>query len=85
MSKLHKNNSLKASAEGAGQGSMEYGLESETAYTPDMDSQIGEADTWLDKVKTLVRQNKLAAFSAVVIVLILLAAIFAPLVAPYDI
>lgn len=83
MSKLHKNNSLKASAKGAGQGSMEYGLEG-TAYTPDMDSQIGEADTWLDKVKTLVRQNKLAAFSAVVIVLILLAAIFAPFVAPYD-
>lgn len=84
MSKLQKNNSLKASAEGAGQGSMEYGLEGTTAYTPDMDSQIGEADTWMDKVKTLVRQNKLAAFSAVVIVLILLAAIFAPLVAPYD-
>lgn len=48
------------------------------------DSQIGEADTWLDKGKTLVRQNKLAAFSAILIVLIILIAIFAPLVAPYD-
>ena len=48
------------------------------------EDQIGEADTWSDKVKTLVRQNKLAVFSAVVIVLILLAAVFAPLVAPYD-
>ncbi len=48
------------------------------------DSQIGEADTWLDKAKTLVRQNKLAAFSAVLIVLIILIAVFAPIVAPYD-
>ena len=47
-------------------------------------SQIGEEDTWLDKGKNLVRQNKIAAFSALVILLILLAAIFAPLVAPYD-
>ena len=48
------------------------------------EGEIGEADTWIDKIKTLVRQNKLAAFSAVVIVLIILAAVFAPLVAPYD-
>lgn len=48
------------------------------------DSQIGEADTWLDKGKTLVRQNKLAAFSAILIMLIILIAVFAPLVAPYD-
>ena len=46
--------------------------------------EIGEADTWLDKVKTLVRQNKLAAFSAVIIAVIILAAVFAPIVAPYD-
>lgn len=50
----------------------------------DVESQIGESDTWLDKVKTLVRQNKLAAVSAIVIVVIILAAVFAPLVAPYD-
>lgn len=48
------------------------------------DSQIGEADTWSDKIKTLVRQNKLAAFSAVLIVVIILIAVFAPFVAPYD-
>ena len=47
-------------------------------------AQIGEADTWQDKAKTLVRQNKLAAFSAVLIVVIILMAVFAPLVAPYD-
>lgn len=48
------------------------------------DSQIGEADTWFDKIKTLVHQNKLAAFSAILIVLIILIAVFAPLAAPYD-
>lgn len=48
------------------------------------DDQIGEADTWLDKIKTLVRQNKLAAFSAVLLLLIFLFAVFAPFVAPYD-
>lgn len=50
----------------------------------DVSDQLGEADTWKDQLMTLVRQNKLAAFSAVVIGLIILAAIFAPVVAPYD-
>lgn len=49
-----------------------------------MAAQIGESDTWLDKVKTMARQNKLAAFSAILIFFIVLAAVFAPLVAPYD-
>ncbi len=48
------------------------------------ESQIGEQETWIDQVKKLVRQNKLAAFSAVLIVVIILMAVFAPLVAPYD-
>lgn len=47
-------------------------------------SQIGESDTWMDKLKTMVRQNKLAAFSAVLIILMILVAVFAPVVAPYD-
>ena len=50
----------------------------------DFSAQIGEADTWLDKAKILVRQNKLAAFSALLIILMILIAIFAPVVAPYD-
>ena len=54
---------------------MEYG---------DTAAQIGEADTWQDKLRTLVRQNKLAAFSAVLIILMILIAVFAPVVAPYD-
>lgn len=49
-----------------------------------VESQIGERETWLDQCKTLMRQNKLAAVSAVVIVLIVLIAVFAPVVAPYD-
>ena len=50
----------------------------------DFNAEIGEADTWLDKAKTLVRQNKLAAFSALLIIFMILIAVFAPLVAPYD-
>ena len=50
----------------------------------DLAAQIGETDTILDKLKTMCRENKLAAFSALVILLITLAAIFAPIVAPYD-
>lgn len=48
------------------------------------ESQIGEADTWKDQLNKMVRQNKLAAFSAVLLILIIMAAIFAPAVAPYD-
>ena len=57
--------------------------EKKILQTSDTAAQIGEADTWLDKLKTLVRQNKLAAFSAVVIVVIALMAVFAPHIAPY--
>ena len=38
----------------------------------------------MDQVKKLIHQNKLAAFSAVLIVVIILMAVFAPLVSPYD-
>ena len=31
------------------------------------EAQLGEADTWQDKLRTLVRQNKLAVFSALLI------------------
>lgn len=56
----------------------------EKAEQEEIAAQIGESETWLDQIKTMIRQNKLAAFSALVILLILLAAVFAPLVAPYD-
>lgn len=50
----------------------------------DIASQIGESESLMDKFKTLCKENKLAVASAVVIILIALAAIFAPFVAPYD-
>lgn len=53
-------------------------------YTPDPESEIGESDTIKDKLLRMARQNKLAVFSFFVIVILILAAVFAPLVAPYD-
>lgn len=49
-----------------------------------LESQIGEADTLPDKINRMIRQNKLASASAVVILVILLLAVFAPFVSPYD-
>ena len=37
-------------------------------------AQMGESDSLADKLKILARQNKLAAFSAVILILIFLAA-----------
>ena len=85
MSKLHKSNFPPSpSSDAVKQNLTENEFGGGRGFGDDVASQIGEADTWRDKIKTLVRQNKLAAFSAVVIVVIQLAAVFAPLVAPYD-
>ena len=46
-------------------------------------AQLGEADTFASVVKRLWRENKLAAASAVVILLFVLAAILAPVLTPY--
>ena len=43
-----------------------------------------ESDRTWDRIRSMLRTNKLALIAAVVIVLIVLAAIFAPVVAPYD-
>jgi peptide/nickel transport system permease protein/oligopeptide transport system permease protein len=59
-------------------------VNNQTDDTQQLSQLIGETETAWDKIKTLCRENKLAVFSALVIVLITLAAIFAPLVAPYD-
>ncbi len=50
---------------------------------PTIESQMAEEDTIKDKLRRMCRQNKLAAFSAVVILTIVLLAIFANVVAPY--
>lgn len=49
----------------------------------DLESQIGEKDGLREKLLRMCRQNRLAAVSAVVILLVLLMAVFAPLIAPY--
>ncbi len=49
----------------------------------DLSSQIGEEDGFRDQIRRMAVQNKLAAFSAVIILLIILAALLAPVIAPY--
>lgn len=46
-------------------------------------AQLGEAETFASAVKRLWRENKLAAASAIVILLFFLAAILAPVLTPY--
>ena len=46
-------------------------------------SQIGEEESFLDLMRKMVRENKVAAVSAVIILLFVLAAVFAPLLTPY--
>ena len=49
----------------------------------DLRAQLGEAETFASAIKRLWRKNKLAAVSAVVILLFVLAAILAPVLTPY--
>ena len=51
--------------------------------TQELLSQVGEKDGILEKLARMCRQNKLAAISALVILLIILASVFAPVIAPY--
>lgn len=55
-------------------------------YTLDanLQAQLGEAETFSTAIKRLWRENKLAAASAIVIALFILAAVFAPLLTPYS-
>ena len=48
------------------------------------EAELGERESVWDRLKAMCRDNKLAAVSALVIAVIALAAIFAPVVAPYD-
>lgn len=45
--------------------------------------QLGESDTFKDKMKRMASNNKLAVFSFFVIVVFILLAVFAPLITPY--
>lgn len=55
----------------------------EAVQNPDLSSDIGEKDGIKEKLIRMCRQNHLAAFSAAVIVIIILLAVFAPVIAPY--
>ena len=46
-------------------------------------AQIGESDTFRDKMKRMASNNKLAVFSAVLIVVFILLALLAPVLTPY--
>lgn len=49
-----------------------------------LESEIADAESTWDKIKTMIKSNKLAAFSLVIILVFCFCAIFAPLVAPHD-
>ncbi len=46
-------------------------------------SQLGEVDTLGTRLRRLARENRLAVFSAALLLLIILAAVFGPLLSPY--
>jgi len=50
----------------------------------DTEAEIADSDNIWDKVKNMIKSNKLAAVSLVVILLFCFCAIFAPFVAPHD-
>ncbi|MCD8074982.1 MAG: ABC transporter permease [Lachnospiraceae bacterium] len=67
-----------------GESDARHNIKQNTAASEeDLLGQIGEKDGITDKLRRMCKQNKLAAFSAVVILIILLMAVFAPVIAPY--
>ena len=55
-----------------------------TAEQEALAAQLGESDTFIDKMKRMAADNKLAVFSAFVILFFLLLAVCAPLLTPYS-
>lgn len=47
-------------------------------------AQLGESDTFFDKMKRMAANNKLAVFSAILILLFLILAVLAPMITPYS-
>lgn len=58
-------------------------MNTDSILTASLESQIGEAETFSTAMRQLWRENKLASASAIIIVLFILAAIFAPFLTPY--
>lgn len=50
----------------------------------DIEAEIADSDSIWDKIKNMIKSNKLAAISLIIILLFCFCAIFAPLVAPHD-
>lgn len=47
-------------------------------------AQLGESDTFIDKMKRMAADNKLAVFSAILILVFLILAVLAPVLTPYS-
>lgn len=85
MKDIHENNGSGVLSENKAGDTAGAGSPESRYFMPeDHSAEIAENETWLDKAKQLIRQNKLAAFSALVILLIIIMAVFAPVFAPYD-
>ncbi len=54
------------------------------AVSEELASQIGESESLSVQLRRMARKNKLAVASAVILVLLVLAAIFVPILSPYD-
>lgn len=64
---------------------MKREMNTEAAETQEvLAAQLGESDTFLDKMKRMAANNKLAVFSAVLIFLFLILAALAPMITPYS-
>jgi ABC-type dipeptide/oligopeptide/nickel transport system permease subunit len=50
----------------------------------DTEAEIADSDSIWDKIKNMIKSNKLAAISLIIILLFCFCAIFAPFVAPHD-
>ena len=60
-------------------------MKKETQILPEaLASQLGESETPWAQLRRMAKQNKLAVASAVLLILLLLAAVFAPVLTPYD-
>ena len=54
------------------------------ALSEELAGQIGESETLGVQLRRMAKKNKLAVFSAILLILLLLSAIFAPVLTPYD-
>lgn len=58
--------------------------EKDRELNQELAAQLGESDTFMDKMKRMASNNKLAVFSAILIMIFIFLAVLAPLITPYD-